>query len=127
MDPHTLSPGASPPDPHGPASPALSRFHRLTHSTPFRIGLITLVVVLIGAGVSRIDFRRDLHHFRVGMLSGAKGGAYYALVEKLNTLAGKQRGKVTNFPSQGSLDNLAQLGEAPAKGCPAQFALMQNG
>lgn len=92
-------------------------------STAFKIVAALVVLAGIGFLVTRLDFTKDLKNLRVKMLSGAPEGNYFALVGKMAALAEKQKGKIENVQSAGSVDNLKRL----QSGCDAHFALIQAG
>lgn len=71
-----------------------------------------------------IDFVPGLTGLNVRIYSGMQGGGYSATVEKLGVIAAKKKGKITNFPTQGSLENLKLLAESSDGNA---FALAQNG
>ena len=71
-----------------------------------------------------IDFVPGLTGLNVRIYSGMQGGGYSATAEKLAAIAAKRNGKITNFPTQGSLENLKLLAESSENNA---FALAQNG
>lgn len=71
-----------------------------------------------------IDFVPGLTGLHVRIYSGMQGGGYSATVDKLATIAAKKKGKIANFPTQGSLENLKLLAESNDTNA---FALAQNG
>ncbi len=81
--------------------------------------LCTLLLILYF-----IDFVPGLTGLNVRMYSGMQGGGYSATVDKLAHIAAKKKGKITNFPTQGSLENLKLLAESSDTNA---FALAQNG
>jgi TRAP-type uncharacterized transport system substrate-binding protein len=84
---------------------------------------LVLLVAALGL-LSRIEFAPDLRKLNVRMLSGAPEGNYYAIVSRLAEHAAGEQGRIENWQSAGSVDNLAQLS---APGCASHFALIQAG
>ena len=86
------------------------------------IGALALFIMAIAT----LDLQPNLARVKVGMLSGTEGGRYYALVSELADEARREKGQITNLPTQGSVENLAQLSDARST-CRAHFALVQDG
>jgi TRAP-type uncharacterized transport system substrate-binding protein len=104
--------------------PLASHARHSTRMALGRFGLVLLVVGAVGLLISRIDFRHDMSHMRVRVLSGAPEGNYHASVARLAQAAALRRGTIENVASVGSAENVARLA---AHGCGAEFALAQDG
>src|SRR5262245_19070882 len=87
---------------------------------------VTGAFALLALAFASLDLQPNLARVRVGILSGAEGGNYYALVAQLADEARRERGTIENISTQGSVDNIAQL-VAARDGCRAHFALAQEG
>src|SRR5262245_33051112 len=68
----------------------------------------------------------SLSHVKVAILSGSEQGNYYAIVAEAAAEARRQRGRIDNLPSAGSVENIARLAVAKPS-CDIQFALVQDG
>ena len=88
--------------------------------------LFFAVLLLLAALLAWLDPRPTLRHVRVAMLSGSVTGNYHATVDKLAAEVARQRGRIRNLPSAGSVENLQRLLAARAS-CDVQFALVQDG
>jgi TRAP-type uncharacterized transport system substrate-binding protein len=86
------------------------------------IGLLGLFGLLFAS----LDLQPSLKRVNVAILSGAEGGNYHKLVEQLATAAGRDRGRIRNITTQGSVDNIERLAAA-GRTCDAQFAVVQDG
>jgi TRAP-type uncharacterized transport system substrate-binding protein len=104
----------------------LDRLEQLARSFWGRIVIGVLVVAGLGALLSRVNFKRDLRRVHARVLSGAPEGHYHDMVEQMVRLAGRQGGRITNLPSQGSADNVQRL-IAGQRGCQVEFGLAQIG
>ncbi len=114
------------PSAHETASVLNARKRRLRFAT--KVGLGAGLFALVGFAVSRTDFSRDMHRLRVGMMGGAKGGSYSAMVDEVGSLAAKHHGVVTHVSSAGSRENILRLGAARRSGtCEVAFGLAQDG
>jgi TRAP-type uncharacterized transport system substrate-binding protein len=91
-----------------------------------RLGLVALVLAVVGALVSQLNLKRDLHRLDAGMLSGAPEGNYHALVDDLSRAAAKDKGTLRNVTSAGSVENVSRL-RAEKKTCDVAFGLAQDG
>ena len=121
---------AEPPDakcPQGaaPARPRIAesrawRARRLEGPVP--AGDAGLVAALVGFS----DHTPDLSHLRVGFLSGGERGNYYAIVSALAAEARRQKGRIDNLSSAGSVENVSRL-TAGQPACDVHFALVQDG
>jgi hypothetical protein len=67
-----------------------------------------------------------LRHVRLSVLSGSPTGNYHATVDKLGAEVARQRGRIQNVPSLGSVQNVQRL-IAARTSCEVQFALVQDG
>jgi len=88
--------------------------------------LLFAAVLLLAALLAWLDPRPTLRHVDLTMLSGSSTGNYHATVDKLGAEVARQRGRVRNLPSAGSVENLQRLVAARAS-CDVQFALVQDG
>jgi TRAP-type uncharacterized transport system substrate-binding protein len=95
-------------------------------SLALKLAAVAAVATLLGVVIAQLNFRRDLHRLDAAMLSGAPAGNYYVIVGDLATRAARERGKLRNVESEGSIDNVRRLGAA-AKSCDVAFALAQDG
>ncbi len=86
------------------------------------VGASSLLSLLLVAYF--IDFVPGLKGLDIRIFSGVKPGGYNATVEKLSAIAAKKKGVIRNVPTNGSLENLEQLADAPDKNA---FALAQTG
>ncbi len=105
-----------------PGSPGETR--RLSHGT--RVAMLFGALVLIALLVALYDPRPSLRHVRVAIASGSPTGNYYATVERIRAEVERQRGRVQNLPSAGSVENIARL-VAERASCGVGFALVQGG
>jgi NMT1-like family len=88
--------------------------------------LFFALLLLLAALLAWLDPRPTLRHVDLTMLSGSPTGNYHATVDKLGAEVARQRGKVRNLASAGSVDNLQRLIAARPR-CDVQFALVQDG
>ena len=72
------------------------------------------------------DRDADLSHVHVGILSGSPEGNYHAVVDRVAEQASRQRGRIDNLASAGSVENIERL-RAAKSSCKVQFALVQDG
>ena len=105
-----------------PGAPGAGR--RLSHGT--RVALLFGVLALIVVLVAFYDPRPSLRHVRVAIASGSPSGNYHATVERIRAEVERQRGRVRNVPSAGSVENIARL-VAERESCGVGFALVQGG
>ena len=97
-----------------------------TPSRTLKAGLLLAVFVVLAVLVATFGRTPDLSHVKVAVLSGSKDGNYHAIVTRVGAAAQRQRGRIDNLPSAGSVENIERL--AAAKGsCDIQFALVQDG
>jgi hypothetical protein len=92
-------------------------------SLALKLGAVFGVVLLVVLLVSRLNLSRSLRRLDAAMASGAREGAYHAMVDDLASLAQKDGGHIRNVESAGSGDNIAKL----QQGCDVAFALVQDG
>ena len=81
------------------------------------------VIALLAAVYGR---NPDLSYVKVAFLSGSERGNYYAIVARLAAEAKRQRGRIDNLATAGSVENIAKLADAKAS-CSVHFALVQEG
>ena len=97
-----------------------------TPSRTLKAGLLLAVFVVLAVLVATFGRTPDLSHVKVAVLSVSKDGNYHAIVTRVGAAAQRQRGRIDNLPSAGSVENIERL--AAAKGsCDIQFALVQDG
>lgn len=114
-------------EPKAQAAPSPDEEGRaLLQSTPFRLGVFVLSVLLVGLSVSLINLEPDLSHLDVTVLSGSEKGNYRHVVDQMASHAESRKGRLKNVMTAGSIDNVARL----AKGAPdseTRYALAQDG
>jgi hypothetical protein len=88
--------------------------------------LLFAALLLLAALLAWLDPRPTLRHVDVAMLSGSTTGNYHATVDRLGAEVARQRGRLRNLPSAGSVENLQRL-LAARSSCELQFALVQDG
>ena len=103
-----------------------STVDKLAASLPFKVSTTTVVGVVLVLGLAKLGTRPALSHLDVTILSGSTQGNYHSIVSHLGTIANKHGGKVSNQPSEGSLDNVQKLIKAQ-QSCSEHFALVQAG
>lgn len=108
-----------------------ARLQRVLGSTQrssggFKMAILFAVLALLGLLFALYDRTPTLSHVRVRILSGNERGNYFAIVNRLAAEAGRRRGRITNLPSAGSVENVARLVAGRAS-CDVQFALVQDG
>jgi hypothetical protein len=103
---------------------AQRRGFRLSAGT--KTALLFGLLALIGLLVAIVDPAPSLRHVRVSILSGNESGNYYALVNAIAAETRRQKGRIENLPSAGSVENIARLMAGKAR-CDVQFALVQEG
>ncbi len=106
----------------------LSRAATRAHWYPFarRAAVVVAVLALVGAVLSQLNLKRDLHRLDAAILSGSPEGSYHAIAADLTVVAAKENGKLREVPSAGSLENVARLRAAKST-CEVAFALAQDG
>lgn len=90
--------------------------------TALFFGLLALIVV----AAAIYDPRPSLRHVKVTITSGGASGNYHAVVERIAAEVARQKGRVTNLASAGSVENVQRLVAARAT-CEVQFGLVQDG
>lgn len=88
--------------------------------------LFAAAVLLLAALFALVDARPTLRHVDLALLSGSDTGNYHATVDKLAAQAARQRGRIRNLGSAGSVENLQRLADA-RQSCELQFGLVQDG
>ena len=88
--------------------------------------MLLAAFVVIAVLVATLGRNPDLSHVKVAFISGSAEGNYHAIVAKAAGEAQRQRGRIDNLPSAGSVENMARLAAAKAS-CDIQFALVQDG
>ena len=88
--------------------------------------LFFAALLLLTALLAWLDPRPTLRHVNLTMLSGSATGNYHATVDRIGAAVARQRGRIRNLPSAGSVDNLQRL-MAAKQSCDVQFALLQDG
>ena len=88
--------------------------------------LLVTALALIAIGVAKFGRNPDLSHVKVAMLSGSADGNYHAIVGKAAAQAQRERGRIDNLTSAGSVENMQRLAAAKSS-CDIQFALVQDG
>jgi TRAP-type uncharacterized transport system substrate-binding protein len=101
---------------------------RSRHSLAKKVGLGTVLVLVLVLLASRVDLGRNMRRLKAGMLSGARTGNYYEVVADLADRAKHSQGSLRNVESAGSEENIARLTHAASTGsCEFDFALVQDG
>lgn len=100
--------------------------HRGRLSPGAKTAILFGALVVVAALVAWFDPRPSLRHVKVAMLSGSPSGNYYATVERFAAEVSRRKGRVTNVPSAGSVENVARL-IAGMERCDVHFALVQDG
>jgi TRAP-type uncharacterized transport system substrate-binding protein len=101
-------------DPEGRLAPGLK--------AALFFGVLALIVVLAAI----YEPAPSLRHVKVVITSGGASGNYYAVVDRIASEVARQRGRVTNLTSAGSVENVQRL-VAARKTCEVQFGLVQDG
>ena len=91
-----------------------------------KTALVFAVFVAAFVVAATIGRNPDLSHVKVAFLSGSPEGNYYAIVAAAAAQAKRQRGRIDNVASAGSVENMARLAAAKTS-CGVQFALVQDG
>jgi len=95
-------------------------------SRALKTALLFAVFVVIAVVAATFGRNPDLSHVKVAFVSGSPEGNYHAIVAKAVAEAQRQRGRIDNLPSAGSVENITRLAGAKAS-CDIQFALVQDG
>src|SRR4051812_6805648 len=96
------------------------------HSRLFKTAVLFAVLLLGGLAFAIYDRAPNLSHLQVRFLSGHASGNYFAIVERLSEEAARQRGKIVNRPSAGTVDNINRLATGRITH-DVNFALVQDG
>lgn len=88
--------------------------------------LFVAALSVLAALLAWLDPRPTLRHVQLTVLSGGASGNYHATVDKLAAEVARQRGRVRNQVSAGSVENVQRL-MAAQRSCEIQFALVQGG
>jgi NMT1-like family len=91
-----------------------------------RTALVVVALALVGALLSQLNLKRDLHRLDTAMLSGTAEGSYHAIAQDLARLAAKENGMLREVASAGSIENVTRL-RAARPSCDIAFALAQDG
>jgi hypothetical protein len=91
-----------------------------------KLAVLFVALALIVLAVVWLDPRPSLRHVRATMLSGSATGNYFATVGKLAGEVSRQKGRLTNVATAGSVENVARLSKSRSS-CEAHFALVQGG
>ena len=91
-----------------------------------RFGLVFGFIFLAALAFKTIEFKANMSFLDVAVLSGSSVGNYHALIEGLAYEAAKEKGKIINIPSKGSVENIKRLVVAQTL-CRTHFALVQDG
>lgn len=105
-----------------PGAPRRATIPRRGAAMVLAVAALALLAVL----AAWMDPRPSLRHVQVAVLSGARTGNYFATVDKLGEEVARRRGRVTNFPTAGSAENVERLVRA-SKSCDVHFTLVQDG
>jgi TRAP-type uncharacterized transport system substrate-binding protein len=100
--------------------------HTFNRSRYLKVALLGGVLLLIGLLAAFSDHSPDLAHVRVGVLSGDPQKNYYEIINRLAAEAQRQKGRIDNIPSAGSVENISRLVDSRAT-CDVHFALVQEG
>jgi hypothetical protein len=92
----------------------------------FKVGASLAIVAAVVALLANLDLQRDLSHLRVSLLSGSPEGHYHLVAQQMSDYVARQRGRLENVSSDGTVDNLQRLAAARSS-CDVQFALAQDG
>ena len=88
--------------------------------------MLVVVLAIVAVVVAKFGRNPDLSHVQVAILSGSQDGNYHALVAKAAAEGQRQRGRIDNVTSAGSVENIQRLAAAKSS-CDIQFALVQEG
>ena len=95
-------------------------------SPAVKTAIFFAALALLTVLVAWLDPRPTLRHVNVAVLSGASTGNYFAIVARLADAIWRQKGRVANVTSAGSVENVQRLVDS-GKRCDVQFALVQDG
>jgi TRAP-type uncharacterized transport system substrate-binding protein len=91
-----------------------------------RTSLLLIAAAAIATVASTFGISHDYGYLRTALLSGAPGGHYHALANRLSERVKREHGSLLVVPTAGSVENIARLAE-DGKGCATAFALAQDG
>ena len=97
-----------------------------TLSRRVKAALLFAVIAVVAALVATFGRTPSLSQVNVAFVSGSAEGNYHAIVTKAAAEARRQRGRIENLTSAGSVENIERLAAAKAS-CDIQFALVQDG
>jgi TRAP-type uncharacterized transport system substrate-binding protein len=95
-------------------------------SRALKTALLVAALAVVAVVVAKFGRNPDLSHVKVAIISGSEDGNYHAIVDKAAAQALRERGRITNLTSAGSVENMARLAAAKSS-CDIQFALVQDG
>jgi len=95
-------------------------------SRALKTALLVAALAVIAVVVAKFGRNPDLSHVKVAIISGSEDGNYHAIVDKAAAQALRERGRINNLTSAGSVENMARLAAAKSS-CDIQFALVQDG
>jgi TRAP-type uncharacterized transport system substrate-binding protein len=88
--------------------------------------LIAVVALAVAGGLLYLTVSGDYAYLSASVYTGAPGGQYYAIGEKLAARAVKKKGHLSIVVTAGSVENIARLGGQNGSCVPA-FAFVQDG
>lgn len=91
-----------------------------------RLAALGVLVLVCGAMFASLDLHPSLKRLDATLLSGAPGGQYHEIAGQLAAEAARDRGRIENRATNGSVENLQRLAEARTS-CQVQYALAQDG
>jgi hypothetical protein len=91
-----------------------------------RTALLFGALALVAVAVALLDPRPSLRHVKVAIASGPASGQYHATVERIGAEVAREKGRVRNRASAGSVENVERLLAARDR-CDLHFALIQDG
>ena len=74
--------------------------------------LLVTALAIIAVGVAKFGRNADLSHVKVAMFSGSADGNYHAIVAKAAAQAQRERGRIDNLTSAGSVETMQRLAAA---------------
>src|SRR6185369_15261612 len=95
-------------------------------SRALKTALLVAALAVVAVVVAKFGRNPDLSHVKVAIISGSEDGNYHAIVDKAAAQALRERGRIDNLTSAGSVENMARLAAAKSS-CDIQFALVQDG
>lgn len=94
--------------------------------TGAKTALLFATLALVTVAVALLDPRPSLRHVKVTIASGAPTGQYHATVARIAGEVAREKGRITNVASAGSVENVERLVAARGS-CDLHFALVQDG